>query len=532
MTKVLDQHGKPMRPRAQYMRPDRSGILSMRRAITRDVKTDVHQGAARAFALAFDFMHNSGWLAGAADQIVTDMIGTELVLNARPDPSVFGGDMAARREWCRAVETAWWRWAQDPRECDLEGKATIAETLDGAVRYYLASGEAIGIISYLRASDQRRYGIETGTKVRLVSPHRLSRHTSLFEGWDQGINHDPNGRAVAYRFCQTDGGMDRDVDIMAISGTLRQVVHVMDRGVTPNSPRGISPMTPCFKTVAQSDQLADATLTTALLQTAFAATIHSPEASVDAFAAIETIQELTEYEGAADLAEDLFEVWHQRIEALKSRPLSIGGDATQVNHLGPGEKLELHGSQTPGPQYLPFQQNLMREVARCLGVTFENLTMDHSAASYSSTRMAVSSVWPTIERRRARIAAPFAQGIYDAWLDEQVGTDALPFPGGVTAFRAQRRAACAAEWRGPSKPTADPWKDAAAAKVRLEMGMTTLQEVYAERGLDWEEQTEQIAVEKGYLTGLDLPIPFGRTQGGAGGPQGGALDPVQENARA
>jgi len=59
-----------------------------------------------------------------------------------------------------------------------------------------------------------------------------------------------------------------------------------------------------------------------------------------------------------------------------------------------------------------------------------------------------------------------------------------------------------------------------------------LQEVYAERGLDWEEQTEQIAVEKGYLTGLDLPIPFGRTQGGAGGPQGGALDPVQENARA
>ena len=67
----------------EYMGHDRVGIIHMRRAVTRDIKHDVLVAADRAFALAFDFMQNSGWISGAADQIISDMIGTELKLNAR-----------------------------------------------------------------------------------------------------------------------------------------------------------------------------------------------------------------------------------------------------------------------------------------------------------------------------------------------------------------------------------------------------------------------------------------------------------------
>lgn len=510
-------------PTARYMAHDRSGVLSMRRAVTRDVKNDVRQASTRSFALAFDFMQNSGWVSGAADQVITDMIGTELKLNCRPDLSALGYNEKERSAWCRLVEASWRRWSRNPAECDLEGKSTIAETLDGVARYYLAGGEALGVIDFLTAAQRERYGIQTGTKVRLVSPHRLKQHTSPMEGWEQGVYHDEIGRPQFYRFTQTRGGMDQDVDIPARAGGVAKVVHVMDRGATPNSPRGISPMVPAFKTVAQSDQLADATLTTALLQTAFAATIQSPEPSESAFEALETLRD-SDLEGAQDVADDLFDVWYQRLDALKSKNLSIGGDASQVNHLGPGEDLKLHSANTPGPQYKEFQHSLLREFARCLGVTFESLVMDHSSASYASVKMANASVWPIVMRRRERIAAPFAQAIFEAWLDEEIATGRIPLKGGYRAFRANRRKVSDAEWRGPSRASADPFRDAQANKVELEAGTTTLQRICAAKGLDWEEELDQVAREAERFQAIGIKSPYGRMAGGDAGPMGGAAD--------
>ncbi|ETW10625.1 phage portal protein, lambda [Roseivivax marinus] len=536
MTQLLDHRGKPVhtrvaKPTARYMNHDRTGLLSMRRATTRDVKHDVRSATRRAFALAFDFMQNSGWIAGAADQIIADMIGPELRLNCRPDLSQLGYDEKERAQWCRMVEAEWRRWSWNPWECDLEGKSTVQEILDGTARYYLAGGEALATIDYLGRGARRRYGLRTGTKARLVSPHRLEAWSSPVEGWDQGILHDEIGRPMAYRFRRDEGGIDRSVDVPARAGALMQVIHVMDRGATPNSPRGISPMTPAFKVIAQSDQLADATLTTALLQTTFAATIKSPEPTEAAFAALEQITGVDGLEGSKELAEDLFAVWQQRLDALKTKSLSIGGDSSQVNHLGPGEELELHSSATPGPQYEPFQKGLLREMARCLGVTAESLTMDHSGASYSSTRMAVASIWPTILRRRERIVAPMAQGLYEAWLDEQIGMGAIPFKGGYQAFAANRERVVDAEWRGPARPSADPYKDALANKVRLETGQTTLKAICAEAGEDWEEVADQAQREVERFGEIGIVPPHGRMSGGEGaGPNGAAAEGMREPA--
>ena len=536
MMQLLDQHGRPLarrelKPQARYMNHDRTGLLSMRRAVTRDIKLDVRDSTRRAFALAFDFMQNSGWIAGAADQIIADMIGPELKLNCRPDLAGLGYSDKERAAWCRLVEAEWRRWSWNPWECDLEGKSTVQEMLDGTARYYLAGGEAFSVVDWLGESERRRYGIKTGVKARLVSPHRLTTHTQPFEGWEQGILHDDIGRPMWYRFRQSDGGYEKDIDIPARDKFGLRVIHVMDRGATPNSPRGISPMTPAFKVIAQSDQLADATLTTALLQTAFAATIRSPEPSETAFAAIEQLSEMDGFEGTSELAQDLFSVIQARLDSLKANRLSIGGGASQVNHLGPGEELELHSSMTPGPQYEPFQKGLLREMARCLGVTFESLTMDHSGASYSSTRMAVASIWPTIVRRRERIVAPMAQGIYEAWLDEQIGTGAIPFKGGYRAFAANREKVVDTEWRGPSRPSADPYKDALANKVKLETGQTTLKAICAEAGEDWEEVADQAAREVARFTEAGITPPHGRMSGGEGaGPQGAAADGMREPA--
>ena len=146
--------------------------------------------------------------------------------------------------------------------------------------------------------------------------------------------------------------------------------------------------------------------------------------------------------------------------------------------------------------------------------------------------MAVASVWPTVVRRRERIVAPVAQGIYEAWLDEAIAEGRIPFKGGYRAFAANRDLVVDAEWRGPARPSADPYKDALAEKVRLESGTMTLQEVWAERGLDWEEGLDQIGREQDRFEEIGVRSPFGRSTGGGAGPQGAATEGTRDPANA
>lgn len=508
------------RARMQYLR-DAGGVLGMRRAYTRDGAVNVRVAAARASALAWDIIQNSGWLAGAVDQIITDTIGDELKLSFRPKLDKLGYSAEERQSFINLVEEEWALYAWNPTEYDYAGKATLADHLDGVMRYYLAAGEAVGVLDYMPWAMRRRYRLKTGTKVSLVAPHRLKRETNEWLGIEDGIFHDDNGRVQKYRLIGRERGIDFDMDVPAWQGPLRRVVHVFDRGENPDSPRGISVLAPILKVAAQYDQLADATLTTALLQTAFAATINSPEPSDQAFQAIEALRD-----EEPDLAEDLLGVWEQRIDALKDGGFTLS-DHGRISHLGPGEKLELHSSNTPGSNYLPFSQNLQREMARRLGVTFESFAMDHSNANYSSVRMATSSIWPIVKRRRERILVPFVQPVFDNWLDEKIGVGAIPFKGGYEAFAANRELVCNAEWQGPAAPVADDYKAAMAAKVRVEMGLSSMEDEAQLMGRDAAATREKIAAEIKDMEAKKIPVPFGRSTGG-GGPQGAAM-PTDEN---
>ncbi|MBN9054018.1 MAG: phage portal protein, partial [Rhizobiales bacterium] len=223
----------------------------MRKAVTRDARHDVREAAERAAALAIDFMHNSGWIAGAVTQILCDTIGEELKLSCRAKLKKLGYSAKQAREWSSNVEEEWRAWAWNPKECDLAGKATIAEMADAALRSYLGHGEAFGILDFMEPGERRRLGLATGIKVSLISPHRCPRTTREVEGLDQGIFHDADGRARAYRFRVRESGIERDRDIDA-----EDVIHVMDRGENLNSPRGISVVAPALKVLAQADQLA------------------------------------------------------------------------------------------------------------------------------------------------------------------------------------------------------------------------------------------------------------------------------------
>jgi capsid protein len=119
--------------------------------------------------------------------------------------------------------------------------------------------------------------------------------------------------------------------------------------------------------------------------------------------------------------------------------------------------------------------------------------------------MAMSEIWPIILGRRQNIAGRFCQLVYEAWLEEQIESGAIPFKGGFYAYIANREAASRADWRGPPKPQADDLKTQKAHEGYKRMGVMTDEQICAELGQDWEDVYEQRARERELRKKFDLP---------------------------
>jgi lambda family phage portal protein len=209
-------------------------------------------------------------------------------------------------------------------------------------------------------------------------------------------------------------------------------------------------------------------------------------------------------------------------------------DNTQINlgrhgkiaHLAPGDELTFHGSQHPNSTYDTFAKFLLREIARCLGLTYEDFTGDYTQATYSSVRMATSAMWMITIYRRVNIVAPFLNPIFEAWLEEDIERGWTPFPGGVDGFMANRAAAARTHWRGPAKPQADDLKFANAVKTLRELGVVTDEWICAELGDDWEDVYEQRQREMQKRKALGLPETAAKAAPAPGTPTGAADDPA------
>lgn len=515
--------GKPDTPRfrSAYMRDTQSGVIAARPASLREHRDEVRRVWTRAGALAMDLLQNSGRLRGACDQMIADTVGVELQLNPKPDLERLGYSQAETIEFVRLIK-AWHKiWAWNPLECDFRAKLTNPQHADIGVRNWLAYGESLGVVVFVPQS-QRLPGTRTGTKFLMFSPQKLVQDTSEVEGLYQGIYHDAYGRPMRYRFEEKRDGLTVKVDYAARDADGRQMVmHAFDP-FSAEDVRGLSPLAPTFRKYLMAENVDDATAQVRFLQTIYAAVLKSDKPSAEAFEALETMKE-TGADAAADIANDFVNYFKAQLDRAAEGEIRLGSGAG-VSHLAPGEDLEFKSPSTPGAEYSPFMASLHRETARALGISYGGYTLDYTEATYASTNMENSALWPITQRRTDRIAAPHVLVPYASWLDEMIETGQIPFKGGVEAYRANRDAVQWAICQGPSKPTADDEKRARAASERLANGTSTLEAECAELGQDPEEVFESRARWHQRYKDAGLPSPFERGQASK------AANAAQENA--
>jgi lambda family phage portal protein len=488
-----------VKPSAGFMRNE---FLASWRPALRETSDDVRAAWVTAASRAIDMVQNSGWIAGAVDQTIAYTVGAGLRLACKPDFTALGWTTDEAQQWAQTVERRWEAWANRPIECDIEGKSTIGKMQGQAIRSFFAYGEILAAIPFVR----REPGGQYGTKVQMLPPLRLSQDNAP-PTLTQGVTRDLTGYPLAYRIKAPPDqfSVPQYRDVSARDPWGRQLmVHVFDG--QPGQVRGIPPITPALRVMRQYDQQADATLTASLLQTIFAATVKSPEPTEETLQAFQDlVEQSASRAGAANQIPTPFESMLLMRQGWYDQTQIDLGRHGKIAHLAPGDELTFHGSQHPNQAYESFMKFLLREVARCLGLTYEDFTGDYAGATYSSVRMATSAMWMITIYRRVNIIAPFLNPIFEAWLEEDIERGWTPFPGGVDGFIANRAAASRAHWRGPAKPQADDLKFANAVKTLRELGVVTDEWICAELGEDWEDTYEQRQREMQKREDLGLP---------------------------
>lgn len=494
------------RPSGKFMRGGRGVTFSGWRPPLRETQDDLSEAWDDAAARVTDVIQNSGWLSGAVDQAVANTVGQGLRLKALPEGETFGMSPDEASIWAQTVERRFELWSRNAQEFDVQGLRTFGQMQASAFRSWLMTGEILAELPY-----RRRAWTRYGTKVRLIPPQRLSRRSDASIRLINGVYTDRDGMPIGYLALRKDGVMmDEEYVVRARDRRGRpKVIHVFEG--LPGSHRGISPMVPALQVARQFDQLADATLMAALIQTLFAVTITSDEPTEQVLSGLLTPQEQVKManEGIAPM-----EAYMDAVSGYyEGSTLNVGMNG-RLAHLFPGQQLNFHSSNHPSSDYKEFSMHLLRELARCLGLTYESATGDNVGATYSSLQAATTEIFAITTSRRQNILVPFCQPVYEAWLEEEIANGWIDFPGGLEGFHANRTAACRAEWRGAPRPTADDLKKAKAHEVWKRMGVMSDAMICNDIGADVDDVYQQLAQEKQMRSEYGLPDALLMSAGG------------------
>jgi lambda family phage portal protein len=208
---------------------------------------------------------------------------------------------------------------------------------------------------------------------------------------------------------------------------------------------------------------------------------------------------------------------YQQLRANWSRERPAIFNGARVPTLAPGEQITTVSAQHPHNNFADFAHEMLGLYAAALGVSREQVTQDWSRTNYSSARAALMESWKTLMRRRHDFGTNFATPIYALWLREAMELGQLPLPQGAPDFIEASAAYARCKWLGPARGWIDPTKEPAGAVLRMEAGISTLEQEAAEQGVDWEEVADQRAIEQQAYEERNLPPPKWAQIQGAGG---------------
>jgi lambda family phage portal protein len=530
---ILDASGNPMvlitppastpaRPRTLAIRGD--GITAYDAASitspeTRDwnaflTSPDVEINFSRDTVVARvrDLVRNDGWASGAVTRVLDSVVGAEFRPSPEPNWRYLSlltpaCDHIWADEFADAAEALWESWSQHPgRWCDGARRYTMPQLFNLAFRQKLVDGEALGVLLWL--PERMGYGLaDYSTSLQLIDTDRLSNPQLGLDTIHRraGVEIDSYGAATAYHIRRAHQGDWFNAANSVIWDRIPRetdfgrpvVIHDFDSDRPAQHRAAGGLFTPILARMKMLSQFDAAELQAAIVNSVFAAYV---ETSADV-ASMQDALSAPDPQGANPYA------------PMKDDRLKVGDGRLPV--MRPGEKLVSVDSKRPSSGYATFENAVLRNMAAAIGCSAEQLSQDWSKTNYSSARAALLEAWKTLTRRRKDFGMGFASPVYSAWLEEAIERGELPMPASAPDFVEARGAYGHCQWMGPARGWIDPVKEAQAAVLRMDAGLSTLKQECAEQGLNWKKVVAQRAIERARFKELGLPYPtwFGQDQG-------------------
>ena len=337
---------------------------------------------------------------------------------------------------------------------DIQGKCDFEEFL------YLA------LLSIKRDGDVGVLLTKTGSgypAVQLIPAHRIASRTQGPNEFN-GVITNKQGRPVSYM-------IDGERKVSARDMALCFFPEWADQG------RGVSPLSAVTGDLQDVKELREYELSAQKAASSIALVEHNED-------------------GYADDSEAFIE---QTIDSgsLSTTLESLEGGAIRYFRAGSGSKIEVVDRNRPSANAQEFENTILRSAFQAIEWPYD-LSLDPTKIGGAVVRLVTAKAQRTVEKNQ-RLVRKIARRIDGYALSKAMKAGLLPRPQGGDWY--------SWHYQGPRKISVDGGRDAGAAREDYKMGLTTLQELYAERGLHWEDEVEKRISEQRFV--LDLADKYG-----------------------
>jgi lambda family phage portal protein len=417
-----------------------------------------------------ELARNNPYARSAIDSVAANAIGTGIMPRPATDDEAF--NQAAAELWERSCG-----------ELDPGGTTNGYGLQSLGCRETVEAGEVLYRIRSRRLSD----GYAVPMQLQILEPEHLPlwKNEVNPKTGNQivgGIERDALGRPVTYHLYREHPGefmsSGRSSDLTAVDA--EEILHVF-KPLRAGQGRGEPWLAAVALRLYDLDEYVDAELTRKKGAAMFVGSIETPDLEKASGALGPASGTATS--GVQDVA----------IEPGSFPVLPVG---TTINWNSPADV---------GPNYLAFQQDMLRAIAAGVGLTYEMLTGDLSQVNYSSIRAGQLEFRRRCEAFQWGVwVHQFCEPFWHAWLDRALLAGALPMPRDYSTNPLRWHKVT---WHTQGWRWVDPVKEVAAYREALDGQMTSLTRIAAEQGEDIREILKELAAEQQMRADLGLPTP-------------------------
>lgn len=439
-----------------------------------------------------DLLRNSPLAVGAVNTTLTNVVGSGLKFQSRIDRKVLNMEDDQANEWEENTEREWRLWA-DSQDCDIARTLTFDGYCELAFRKTLEDGDVF-VLMPMEEIQNSPYSL----RLQMIEAARVCNegNTSNSDTLFMGVEKKTTGAPIRYHILNQNpyASWSRKarewtkVTAFNENTGLRNVIHLF-KPLRPGQTRGIPWLTPVIETIKQLDRYTEAEIMAAVVSGFFTVLLKHGQGGGLGFGNM-----------IGDQAVTGFASGNPQDESLK---LANGA----IVDLPADTEAQFADPTRPNSTFDPFVKAILEQIGTALGIPFEIL-IGHFSASYSASRAALIQAWMFFLCRRLWLARIFCQPIYENFLSESVAIGRTAAPG---FFKDPmiRKAYCGnpdSQWIGDSMPQIDPLKEADAAVVKINNGLSTVdRETTSLGGGDFQDNQAQIRKERIFIKEVGLP---------------------------